>query len=161
MNRDVPRDAAIFCCPSGPPVRQPRRREERQPLRGVTKYRAGKVAPPSLTRNRFRSQLTPFPRQGFHSRGLGTVHAPSGRPGPGGDRRRLPDGFPGPWVIGAGGPQWKFLHIRTFFPSAGSPSDGGRRGLSEHSGPEKGVLSLPDEAEALAPSSIHVLEGLQ
>ena len=62
-------------------------------------------------------------------------------------------------MIGAGGPQRKFLQIRTFFPSAGSPSDGGRRGLSGHSDPDEGVLSLPDEAEALAPSSNDVFEG--
>ena len=39
------------------------------------------------------------------------------------------------------------------------PSDGGRRGLDGHSDPEKGVLSLPDEDEALAPSSNDVFEG--
>ena len=31
--------------------------------------------------------------------------------------------------------------------------------LSQHSDPDEGVLSLPDEAEALAPSSNDVFEG--
>ena len=64
-------------------------------------------------------------------------------------------------MIGAGGPQRKFLQIRTFFPSAGPTKPWRRRSLVAHSGPDKGVLSLPDEAEALAPRSDDVLEGLQ
>ena len=44
--------------------------------------------------------------------------SPSGRPGRRGGRQRSPDGFPGPYGTGEGGPKQTLLRILTFLPRA-------------------------------------------